>query len=71
MRKKRKTKKGDKDPNRPKRPQSSYMLWLADMRESIKEENPGASITDITKIAGEKWKKISETDKKVSQDLLI
>lgn len=63
MRKKRQP-KAEKDPNKPKRPQSSYMLWLADKRETFKEENPGASITDITKIAGEQWKKITESEKK-------
>ena len=66
---KRKTKKkGDSD--KPKRAQSSYMLWLADARESIKEENPGISITEILKVAGEKWRGLGPEDKAVSGHLL-
>nr|CAG4642375.1 EOG090X02Z1 [Evadne anonyx] len=56
---KRKTKK-DKDDNKPKRPQSSYFLWLNDTREQIKKEFPGISITDLTKKAGEMWKKVDD-----------
>nr|CAG4636018.1 EOG090X02Z1 [Eubosmina coregoni]SVE69692.1 EOG090X02Z1 [Eubosmina coregoni] len=56
---KRKSKK-DKDENKPKRPQSSYMLWLADTREKIKSDNPGISVTDLLKKAGELWKKVED-----------
>lgn len=40
------------------------MLYLAEMREQIKKDNPGISITEITKKAGEMWKEVS--DKSVS-----
>lgn len=66
--KKGKTKK-KKDPNAPKRAMSAYMLWLAEARQQIKEENPGISITDLTKRAGEKWKTLS--DKSVSMNILV
>ncbi|CAG5125389.1 unnamed protein product [Candidula unifasciata] len=58
---KRKMGKGkDKDPNRPKRPQSAYFLWLGEHREQIKEENPGISVTDLSKRAGEMWKEVTD-----------
>ncbi|KAI8783219.1 FACT complex subunit SSRP1 [Biomphalaria glabrata] len=58
---KRKSGKGkDKDPNRPKRPQSAYFIWLNEHREQIKEENPGISITDLSKRAGEMWKEVTD-----------
>lgn len=57
--KQRKSKK-DKDENKPKRPQSSYMLWLNDTREQIKSDNPGISVTDLLKKAGELWKKVED-----------
>nr|CAG4637664.1 EOG090X02Z1 [Chydorus sphaericus] len=60
--KQRKSKK-DKDENKPKRPQSSYMFWLNDTRESIKADNPGISVVDITKKAGELWKKVEDRSK--------
>merc|ERR1712191_32171 len=44
----------------PKRPQSSYMLWLNDTREEIKTEFPGIAITELTKKAGEMWKKVTD-----------
>uniref|UniRef100_A0A8C7FBZ5 FACT complex subunit SSRP1 n=1 Tax=Oncorhynchus kisutch TaxID=8019 RepID=A0A8C7FBZ5_ONCKI len=63
-RKPRKEKK-QKDTNAPKRPMSSYMLWLNSSREHIKSENPGISITEISKKAGEMWKQIGKDDKEV------
>ncbi|XP_045130048.1 FACT complex subunit Ssrp1-like isoform X1 [Portunus trituberculatus] len=54
---KRKPKK-EKDSNKPKRPQSAYFIWLNESREQIKKENPGISITEISKVAGQKWKTI-------------
>ncbi|CAL1275121.1 unnamed protein product [Larinioides sclopetarius] len=30
------------------------------MREKIKKDNPGISITEITKKAGEMWKEVSD-----------
>lgn len=36
------------------------------MREQIKKDNPGISITEITKKAGEMWKEVS--DKSVSNE---
>ncbi|XP_046646508.1 FACT complex subunit Ssrp1-like isoform X2 [Daphnia pulicaria] len=52
--------KKDKDANRPKRPQSSYMLWLNDSREQIKKDNPGISVTDLMKKGGEMWQKVED-----------
>lgn len=43
---------------------SAYMLWLGEVREQIKQEHPGISVTELSKVAGEKWKQIE--DKSVS-----
>ena len=43
---------------------SAYMLWLGDTRQQIKDENPGISVTEVSKVAGEMWKKVG--DKSVS-----
>ncbi|CAL9706935.1 unnamed protein product [Knipowitschia caucasica] len=61
-RKPRKEKK-KKDPGGPKRPMSAYMLWLNSSRERIKSENPGISITEISKKAGEMWRQLGKEDK--------
>ncbi|XP_069047482.1 FACT complex subunit SSRP1 [Lepisosteus oculatus] len=52
-----------KDTGAPKRPMSAYMLWLNASRERIKSENPGISVTEISKRAGEMWKSLGK-DKK-------
>ena len=36
------------------------MYWLADTREKIKTDNPGISVTDLLKKAGELWKKVED-----------
>uniref|UniRef100_A0A8C5QNY7 FACT complex subunit SSRP1 n=1 Tax=Leptobrachium leishanense TaxID=445787 RepID=A0A8C5QNY7_9ANUR len=59
--------KKQKDPSAPKRPMSAYMLWLNASREKIKSENPGISIIDLSKKAGEIWKTMSR-DKKEEWD---
>ncbi|KAG0034446.1 Non-histone chromosomal protein 6 [Podila clonocystis] len=48
----------EKDPNAPKRPLSAYMMYCADTRDKVREENPGAPITEITRILGRQWKKL-------------
>ncbi|XP_034545974.1 FACT complex subunit SSRP1a isoform X1 [Notolabrus celidotus] len=62
-RKPRKEKKKQKDKGGPKRPMSAYMLWLNASREHIKSENPGISITEISKKAGEMWRQLGKEEK--------
>lgn len=56
-------KKKEKDENKPKRAPSAYLLFLADVREQIKKDNPGISVTEVTKKAGEMWKELSDKSK--------
>uniref|UniRef100_A0AAX7SE71 FACT complex subunit SSRP1 n=1 Tax=Astatotilapia calliptera TaxID=8154 RepID=A0AAX7SE71_ASTCA len=55
--------KKQKDAGGPKRPMSAYMLWLNSSRERIKSDNPGISITEISKKAGEMWRQLSKDEK--------
>ncbi|KAL0076442.1 non-histone chromosomal protein 6 [Phycomyces blakesleeanus] len=59
--KKRRTKK---DPSAPKRGLSAYMFFSQDQRHVVKENNPDASFGQIGKILGERWKKMTDADKK-------
>merc|ERR1712080_273773 len=53
-------KKKTKLPGQPKKPMSAYFLWLnGEGREKIKEENPGISVTEVSKKAGEIWGSLS------------
>jgi len=56
-----KKKKTIKDPDAPKRCMSSYMFFAQDMRPTVVAENPAAKMTEISKILGEKWSKVSGT----------
>lgn len=60
--------KKQKDTGGPKRPMSAYMLWLNSSRERIKSENPGISITEISKKAGEMWRQLGKEEKEVRQE---
>lgn len=53
------------DPHAPKRPQGSFFLFSAEVRERIKAENPAIATKDISSKAGEMWKALSEDEKKV------
>ncbi|KAK2377187.1 FACT complex subunit SSRP1 [Trifolium repens] len=60
--KKRKPKK-KKDPNAPKRALSGFMFFSQMERENLKKTNPGISFTDVGRVLGEKWKKMSAEEK--------
>ncbi|EDO39305.1 predicted protein, partial [Nematostella vectensis] len=47
----------------PKRAMSAYMLWLNDTRQEIKDKNPGISVTEVSKVAGEMWKNLTDKSK--------
>ncbi len=50
---------------------SAYMLWLNSSRERIKAENPGISITEISKKAGEMWRQLGKDEKEVREFALV
>ena len=62
-------KKKEKDPNEPKRPLSTYMIFSAEMRAKVKEENPDFSITDVAKELGVRWKSIADDEKVKYEEL--
>jgi upstream-binding transcription factor len=53
------------DPNRPKRPPSSYILFSKEARKNILEERPGMGANMVTTLVSLKWKDMSEEDKQV------
>merc|ERR1719198_1459490 len=65
-RKEKKEKKAAKDPNAPKKPAGGgYGVFLAENRDRFKASLPqDHKITDISKKAGEEWKKLPEAKQK-------
>jgi hypothetical protein len=53
----------------PKRATTAYFYFTADMRERVKEENPGLKVTEIAKVIGAKWKALTEEEKQKYNDM--
>jgi hypothetical protein len=68
-----KTKKVSSSEEKPKkkRGRSAYILYSMNNRSRVKEENPGASVTDIVKLLAKDWKDISNEEKKHYEDLAL
>ncbi|BDD56939.1 Non-histone chromosomal protein 6 [Monascus purpureus] len=56
--------KKKKDPNAPKRGLSAYMFFANEQREKVREENPGISFGQVGKMLGEKWKALSDDERR-------
>jgi hypothetical protein len=50
--------KKPKDPNAPKKNLNSFLLYCADFRAQVKEENPEMKSTEITTELGKMWQKV-------------
>jgi len=57
--KKAKKEKKEKKP----RKLNAYMVFAMEVRESVKKNHPTASITEIAKKIGEKWRAMSDAEK--------
>ncbi|KAG2662842.1 hypothetical protein I3760_16G001200 [Carya illinoinensis] len=63
-----KVKKG-KDPSMPKRPPTAFFLFMDDFRKAYKEAHPDSKdVKVVAKEGGEKWRTLTEEEKKVYQD---
>lgn len=57
------------DDKPPKRPPTAYFLWANDNRETLKKKHPNLKQTEIAKIAGQQWGKMTDAAKKKWVDL--
>ncbi|KAG6865562.1 hypothetical protein C0991_001455 [Blastosporella zonata] len=60
-----KRKRKAKDPNAPKRPASSYIMFQNDIRKELKEKNPTLSNPDLLAMISDKWSKMTDDEKAV------
>ncbi|KAI3812369.1 hypothetical protein L1987_17076 [Smallanthus sonchifolius] len=57
--------KKERDPSKPKKPPTAFFLFMDDFRKSFKEANPdNKKVAVVAKEGGEKWKSMSEEEKK-------
>jgi hypothetical protein len=57
-------KDAQKSSGKPARPPTSYWLWLSENREALAKEAGSTKPPVVAKLAGEKWKAVSEEDRK-------
>ncbi|XWS26019.1 hypothetical protein CRYUN_Cryun27aG0117800 [Craigia yunnanensis] len=61
----RKSGKAAKDPNKPKRPASAFFVFMEEFREQYKKDHPkNKSVAAVGKAGGDKWKSLSEAEKR-------
>ena len=58
-----KKKKKEKDPNAPAGKMSAYTFFMADHRNDLRNNNPEASFSDISKMIGQKWRTLDPKEK--------
>ncbi|KAK8624468.1 hypothetical protein V6N13_065812 [Hibiscus sabdariffa] len=57
--------KAAKDPNKPKRPASAFFVFMEEFRVQYKKEHPkNKSVAAVGKAGGDKWKSLSEAEKR-------
>jgi hypothetical protein len=54
------TAKKDKDPNAPKKPNTSYIIFTKEKRQSVMDANPGIKFTEVTKEIAKIWNALDE-----------
>uniref|UniRef100_A0A5B7BE63 HMG box domain-containing protein n=1 Tax=Davidia involucrata TaxID=16924 RepID=A0A5B7BE63_DAVIN len=60
-----KKEKKAKDPNMPKRPPTAFFVFMDEFRKAFREANPDCkSVSTVAKEAGEKWKSMTDEEKK-------
>ncbi|CAG8495530.1 13379_t:CDS:2 [Dentiscutata erythropus] len=50
-------------PEGPKNPGTPYTIWFADFYNQFKPDNPTLKVTEIGKIAGERWRSLPHDEK--------
>ncbi|KAJ1504344.1 High mobility group box 1 [Coelomomyces lativittatus] len=63
--KERRAKKANQDPNKPKRASTAFFIFSADYRSKLRAEMPSATVVDISRTLGERWRSLPENEKKV------
>lgn len=53
----------------PKRPKCAFFYYASDRRPSLRDELPGLSAMETSRILGDEWNKLSEEEKTPYQEL--
>ena len=55
----------------PKRPKSAFMYFSSERRVALREQKPGMTITDCSKIIGEEWKALTDEQKQPYNEMAM
>ena len=55
-----------RDENAPKPPLSAYLQFLSKTRETVRSQNPGMAVSDVTKVMGAMWREMPLDKKQVN-----
>ena len=55
--------KAEKDPNAPKKPMTSYFIYMNEKRPEVKAADPSLSFGALTKKLTENWRALDEEEK--------
>lgn len=53
-----------RDVNKPKRPGTAFMLFMADFRKEMAGKEPEGGVAALAKLGGERWRGMTEDDKR-------
>ncbi|CAM6119616.1 unnamed protein product [Calypogeia fissa] len=56
------------DPNKPKKPLTSYILFVMDNRKAIQQEKPNSTFAEVTATLAVRWQELPEAEKQVWAD---
>mgnify|MGYP002718886503 CR=1 FL=1 len=65
-----KKEKKPRDPDAPKRPPSAYILFQNDVRDKIRQDNPGMAYKDVLAVISDKWKHLPDASRKVRRGVV-
>merc|ERR1712173_341405 len=60
-----------KDPKAPKKPLTAYLLFSGSVRSQSMADNPEMKITQIAGVIGQKWKALTDEERKKWTDLAL
>ena len=53
-----------RDSNKPKRPNTAFMLFMADFRKEMAGKEPEGGVSALAKAGGVRWRSMSDDDKR-------
>lgn len=68
QKKKKQKEKANSDPNKPKKPASSFLLFSKEARKSFLQERPGINNSTLNALISVKWKELDEQERKIWND---